>query len=132
SPAAVSERSARRSAVRLVLVFAIVPAVSDAGRVFACKATSAPADASATAIAAPSPRDAPVTSATRPSRRNGLPSGKKVLADGREDVDHHRPFLKDRRAMKTAGTEMNDVARRGDVVTSLDGEAHASAFDEHH
>ena len=53
----------------------IFAAVASAGCSLLCNATSAPADARATAIAAPRPREAPVTSATLPSSLNASRKG---------------------------------------------------------
>src|SRR6185436_5466086 len=64
-------RLATRPAVRTPHSDASAAAASAGALVLACRTTSAPAFASARAIAAPSPREEPVTSATRPARSKG-------------------------------------------------------------
>ena len=72
SAAARSARSAVNTSVRRPDVAAMRWAVDFAGCSLLCNATSAPAEASAMATAAPRPREAPVTSATWPSSRKPL------------------------------------------------------------
>src|SRR5262245_4516585 len=111
------------------------------GSAVACSATSAPADARAIAIAAPSPRDAPVTSATFPSSRNrssdmqrawSAGSRQKLFANGRKDVDEDDLFVEHRRAVLYVRWKVQHVALRRDALLAVDREADAAAFHDRH
>src|SRR5258707_1496201 len=107
-------------------------------RVLPCTATSAPASASATLMAAPRPAEAPGTSATHPSsRKESTPRlddsfMEEIFADRREDVDQHDFLVEHRRAVADVRRKVQDVAGHRDARLAADRESGTPAFHDRH